>query len=103
MSVIDPQLTDTERQVLAMYRDPAKSGMGRAVRLSIQYALGGAVFLYLAIDTGNPWYSVVIYAIFVAWMIARLLGGKKLAGVMPAIIDKYEDRIQDLEKRGSSD
>jgi hypothetical protein len=55
MSVIDQLLTDTERQVLAMYREPAKSGMRRAVRLSIQYAIGGAIFLYLAINTGNPW------------------------------------------------
>jgi hypothetical protein len=34
-------------------------------------------------------------------MIVRLLGGQKLAIVMPAIIDKYEERIQILEGKGN--
>ncbi len=99
MSTIDSQLTDRERLVLARYRDPAMSGMGRAVRLSVQYAVGGAVFLYLAIVTNNPLWSAAIYLIFLAWLGIRLLGGWRLSGVMPSIIAKYERRIEELERR----
>jgi len=101
MSATDPVLTDQERQVLAMYRDPAKSGWSRAVRLSVQYAVGGAVFLYLAISTGNPWWSAVVYALFVVWMAIRLAVARRLSHAMPSIIAKLERRIEELEKQAN--
>lgn len=103
MNEANLQLTDSERAILAMYRDSSNSGMGRAVRLSIQYGIGGAIFLYLAISTGNPWWSAAVYGLFVAWMGVRLLGARTLANVIPAIIKKYEKRIEELEQQlGSS-
>ncbi len=98
MSTIESQFTEVERRVLAMYRDPAKHGIGRAARLSAQYALGGALFLCVAIMTGNPWWSVAIYAMFLAWMGIRLLGARRLSRAMPSIIAKYESRIEELER-----
>jgi hypothetical protein len=99
MSVIDSKLTDHEREVISMYRDSPRSGIGRAIRLSIQYAIGAGVFLVAAIVTGNPWWSVVVYVVFVAWIVVRLLGARRLAGVMPSVIEKYESRIAELEQQ----
>ena len=99
MSGIDSQLTDHEHQVLAIYRDPARSGIGRGIRLSIQYAIGAGIFLVAAIVTGNPWWSVVVYGVFVAWMAVRVLGARRLAGVMASIIEKYESRITELQQQ----
>ena len=97
MSSIDSELTDQERQVLAMYRDPAQSGIGRAIRLSIQYAIGAGIFLVAAIVSGNPWWSAAVYAVFLTWMVVRLVGARRVAAMMPRIIDKYESRITEIE------
>ena len=97
MSSIDSRLTDHERAVLAMYRDPAKSNIGRATRLSVQYGIGAGFLVCAGIVTDNPWWAVAVYGVFVAWMTVRLLGMRRIAGVMPTIIEKYEDRIIELE------
>ena len=99
MSAIDSMLSDGERTVLNAYSNPQQSSSRRAIRLSIQYALGAAVFVVLAIYD-NPLWSLAVYGIFLAWMIVRLIliGATKIAGVMPGIVEKYENRIQELEK-----
>lgn len=94
--------TDKEEAVLSAYRNPRNSGIGRAVRLSAQYALGAGIFLWLAIVDGNPWYSVAVYAIFVFYMSLRVWAGSRIAGIMPGIISKYESRIRDLESKLSA-
>ena len=48
MSTIDTLLSDKERLVLKAYSNPRRD-FNRASRLSIQYALGMALFVYLAI------------------------------------------------------
>jgi hypothetical protein len=90
-------LNPDEQKVLAIYQDPKRSGMERAIRLSIQYAIGAGIFVYLAIHFNNPWYSLVVYVVFLLYMVIRLVRGKKLAGIMPGIIAKYERRIEELE------
>ncbi|MBI4613055.1 MAG: hypothetical protein HY720_05540 [Planctomycetes bacterium] len=97
MSSIDSLLTPNELRVLGIYRDRARCGMGRAVRLSLQYATGTGIFLALAIVTGNPLWSIVVYGTFLAWMPVRLLVGRRLAGILPSVIEKYEARIAELE------
>jgi hypothetical protein len=96
MSTIDGLLSDKEHLVLRAFRDP-RQGLNRAIRLSIQYAIGMAVFVYLAIHDDPRW-SLAIYGIFLAWMAARLIASRAIAGVMPGIIEKYEGRIQELER-----
>ena len=95
MSTIDAILSDKERLVLQAYRDPHRD-LNRTVRLSVQYALGMAVFVYLAIHDDALW-SLAAYSIFVAWLVVRLIRSRAVAGVMPGIIEKYERRIQELE------
>ncbi len=96
-SRIDTLLTGDERRVLMLYADPAQSGLGRAIRLSFQYAVGTGIFVVLALAYGNAIYVLPVYGIFVAFMIVRLMAAKKLAGIMPSVISKYESRIAELE------
>lgn len=95
MSTIDTLLSDKERLVLKAYSNPRRD-FNRASRLSIQYALGMALFVYLAIYDDALW-SLAVYGIFLAWLIVRYIRSRAVAGVMPAIIEKYERRIQELE------
>jgi hypothetical protein len=96
MGTIESMLSDKERLVLEAYRNPGRD-LNRAIRLSIQYALGTALFVYLAIYDDALW-SLAVYGIFLSWMTVRIIRGRSIAGVMPAIIEKYEGRIQELER-----
>jgi len=95
-SQIDDQLTPKERAVLAMYCSREATGVGRAVRLSVQYALGAAVFVYASIAYDEPLFVLAVYGILIVFMTLRLVRAQKIAGVMPAIIEKYENRIDSL-------
>jgi hypothetical protein len=90
-------LTPEERRVLALYMNPRSSDLRRALRLSVQYAIGAGFFIALAIFYDEPRYSVGAYAAFLMFLVLRLLGARKLAGVMPRVIRKYEERITELE------
>lgn len=90
-------LTPDEQRVLRMYRNPAASGMGRATRLSIQYAIGAGVFVYLCIATKNVYWSLAVYGIFLLQLLVRLRGTRMITGVMPGIIAKYDQKIAELE------
>ncbi len=90
-----------ERRILEIYRDPKLSGLGRAARLSGQYLLGAGIFTYLAVAY-NPWNAIVVYLVFVAFVVPRLLAARRLVGLMPKILAKYEARIAELEAQAES-
>jgi hypothetical protein len=91
-------LSPSERAVLRSYIEPGASGFDRAVRLSLQYAVGAGMFTAAAILEHNAWWSLATYATFLAFLAIRLRGARHIANVMPGIIAKYEDRIRELEK-----
>jgi hypothetical protein len=91
------QLTAKEQQVLQIYRDSSMSGIGRAVRQSLGYAASAGVFLCLAISYDEPLYAIGIYAIFVLQLGVRILVARRIAGVMPKILCRYEDHISGLQ------
>jgi hypothetical protein len=97
-SEIDDKLSQRERIILQMYRNPKSSDLRRQIRLSIQYAVGTGIFLVMGIRLENPLYSIIIYGALLLWMVLRLVGARKLVGVMPGIIDKYESEIHELKK-----
>jgi hypothetical protein len=97
-SKIDDELTPAERAVLAIYRAREAYGVGRAMGLSVQYALGAAIFVYASIAYDEPLFVLAVYGILIALMTLRLIGAYKISGIMPGIIQKYEDRI-DLLRR----
>lgn len=96
-SRIDSLLTPDERRILAVYSDPTRFGIARAVRLSIQYAIGAGIFVWMCLSTHEPLWVLAVYGTFLAFMGVRLLGAKRIVGIMPAIITKYEARIAELE------
>jgi len=92
-------LTPEEQRVLAMYRNPRISGFGTAVRLSIQYAVAAGIFIALAVYYNEPGYAVGAYMGFVAFLVARLVRARKIAGILPRVIQKYDERIAELEQQ----
>jgi len=101
----DEMFTSEERKVLEAYRIPKSYGLSRATRLSCQYLLGAGIFTYLAIAY-RSWYAIVVFLEFAAFVSIRLIGARRVAGVMPRILAKYEARIAELEgevesRRGS--
>ncbi len=97
MSRIDELLTPIEKQVLLAYRSPEHSGMRRATRLSVQYAVAAGVFVLLCISEQQPLWCLAVYAIFLIQLVVRLLNARRMASVMPGVIEKYESRIAQLE------
>jgi len=100
-SRIDSLLTPEERRIWTMYADPRNSGIGRAVRLSIQYAVGAGIFVWMCLDEQEPLWVLAVYGIFLAFMAVRLINSKRIAGIMPVVIGKYEARIAELENSSS--
>jgi hypothetical protein len=96
-SRIDSLLSPEERRIWTIYADPRYSGLDRAIRLSIQYAIGSGIFVWICLNEQEPLWVLAVYAIFLVFMTIRLIGAKRITGVMPAIIAKYEARIAELE------
>ncbi|WP_435017915.1 hypothetical protein TA3x_005538 [Tundrisphaera sp. TA3] len=88
--------TPEERLVLDAYRHPGSSDTRRAVRLSLQYLIGAGIFAYAAIAV-SPWFAVLIWLEFAAFAAIRLRGARRVAGIMPGILAKYERRLAELE------
>ena len=97
-SVIDEKLTEKERLVLAAYRAESASGLRRAARLSVQYALGAGIFVVLALTEREPLWVLPVYAVLILVLVMRILGGRALAGAMPGVIEKYEQEISALRQ-----
>jgi len=93
------ELTDAERRALELYRQPSGKDMRRMLRLSVQYALGAGIFTALALVTRQPAYVAVVYAIFLAYLGVRINGARKLAGLMPGIVAKYDQELAELRRK----
>src|SRR5262245_1190353 len=97
MSVIDHLLSDRERQALSGYRTPRVS-IRRATRISIQYTIGAGIFTFLAISQHQPLWALVVFSVLVLMLALRLAGARRMALVMPAVIEKYEQEIRELRE-----
>jgi len=99
-AMTDDLLTPEERSILASYRDPAGE-LRRAVRLSVQYLVGAGLFVVAAIVCDEPLLSLPAYLTFLAFVLLRLRGARRLAHLMPSVLAKYEARLQELESRSA--
>lgn len=97
-SAIDGLLSERERQVLSAYRAPGE-GIRKAARLSIQYGIGAGIFTVLAISQRQPLWALAVFAVLVLVLTLRFVGARSLAGVMPAVIEKYEREILALREK----
>jgi hypothetical protein len=92
----EAMFTPDELKTLGIYRNTKLWGLGRAVRLSVQYLISAGIFTCAAIAY-QPWYTLIAYFIFVVFVVIRVIGARRLEGVMPTILTKYDPRISELE------
>jgi hypothetical protein len=95
-------LSPDEKRVLCLYSDPRSSGLGRTIRLSLQYAIGSGIFVYLCLSENEPLWVLAVYGVFLVFMLVRIRNATKIVGIMPGIIAKYETRIAELESSTGS-
>jgi hypothetical protein len=96
LSAIDSALTDRERRVLAAYRSPAAATLRRPARLAAGYALGAGILTWLAVAGREPRYALAVYGVLLAALALRLVAARRVAGVVPGVIEKYEGEIARL-------
>jgi hypothetical protein len=76
-----------------------KGGLGVLLRSSIYCTVLAGVFLYLALARNDPRYSIGIFGMFVLYLAIRVYSARRIAGIMPRILQRYELRISELEAR----
>ena len=75
-------------------------------RSSVYCALLAGFFLYLALEQNEPRYAIGIFGMFVVYLAIRFYSARRIAGIMPRILERYEQRIAELEgrsRKGESD
>jgi hypothetical protein len=92
-------LKPKEESLVRQFNEPKASGVGVLLRSSIYCTVLAAFFLYLAIARHEPLYSIGIFGMFVLYLAIRIFSARRISGIMPRIIQRYEFRIAELEAR----
>jgi hypothetical protein len=92
-------LNPQEQSVVRRFSQPQKSPVAILFRSSIYCTVIAGFFLYLALVRNEPLYAIGIFGMFVLYLAIRLYTARRIAGVMPRILERYEFRIAELEAR----
>ena len=92
-------LNPQEQSVVRRFNQPQKSPVAVLFRSSIYCTVIAGFFLYLALARSEPLYAIGIFGMFVLYLAIRLYSARRIAGVMPRILERYEFRIAELEAR----
>jgi hypothetical protein len=92
-------LTPRERSIVRRFDESKRSGVSQLLRSSIYCTALAALFLYLALSRNEPLYSIGIFGMFVLYLGIRVYSARRIAGIMPRILQQYEIRISELETR----
>jgi hypothetical protein len=76
-----------------------QSAVSILLRSSIYCTALAALFLYLALERNEPRYAIGIFGMFVLYLAIRVYSARRVAGIMPRILQRYEFRIAELEAR----
>lgn len=95
----DANLRPEERSLVRPYRSRERTGVTWLLRSSLHCTVVAALFLYLALARQEPRYAIGIFAMFVLYLGIRVYSARRLAGIMPRILQRYEERIAELEER----
>ena len=90
-------LSPQEQSVLRRFNESRKGGLGRLFRSSIYCIVLAGLFLFLALARNEPRYSIGIFGMFVFYLAIRIYTARRVAGIMPRILERYEFRISELE------
>ncbi len=92
-------LSPQEQSVVRRFDESKRNGVSALLRSSIYCTALAALFLYLALSRNEPLYSVGIFGMFVLYLAIRVYSARRIAGIMPRILQQYEIRISELETR----
>ena len=92
-------LAPRERSLIGSYRSGERAGVGALLRTSIYCTAIAGLFLYLALTRDEPRYAIGIFVMFLFYLAIRVYSAKRVAGIMPRIVQRYENRIAELEQR----
>ena len=92
-------LTPQEQSVVRPYRNPERTGVAWLLRSSIQCTVVAGIFLCLTLAYNEPRYAIGIFAMFVLYLAIRVYSARRIAGIMPRIVQRYEERIAELERQ----
>jgi uncharacterized membrane protein YfcA len=90
-------LTPREQSIVRPFRYPERNGVAWLLRSAVQCTAVAGIFLSLALARNEPRYAIGIFAMFVLYLAIRVYSARRIAGVMPRILQRYEKRIAELE------
>ncbi len=98
ISEIENQLSAKEKEILVLYKRPENSGVKKQTTISILYIVATGIFTAIGFVYNNLFYSLIVFLTFALFLMLRIRAAKKIEGVMPGIIEKYENAIKELKK-----
>ena len=93
------ELSPQEQSVLRRFNESRKSPLSVLLRSSIYSIALAGLFLYLAIARNEPLYAIGVFGMFVFYLAIRIFSARRVAGIMPRILERYQSRIDELETR----
>lgn len=92
-------LNPQEQSVVQKFGPTKKSPLAVLLRSSLYCTALAGLFLYLALARNEPRYAIGIFGMFVLYLAIRIYTARRVAGIMPRILQRYEFRIAELEAR----
>ncbi len=92
-------LNPQEQSIVQRLNQPRTSALSMLLRSSIYCTVLAAFFLYLALARNEPRYAIGIFGMFVLYLAIRIYSARRVAGIMPRVLQRYEFRIAELEAR----
>ena len=93
------ELRPQEESVVRKFNEPKRNSVSLLLRSSIYCTALAGLFLYLALSRDEPRYAIGIFGMFVLYLSIRIYSARRIAGIMPRILQQYEFRIAELEAR----
>lgn len=93
-------LSPQEQSLVRRFSESRKSRPVAALfRTSIYCTILAGFFLYLALARNEPRYAIGVFGMFVLYLAIRIYSARRIAGIMPRILESYQFRIGELEAR----
>jgi hypothetical protein len=70
-----PEVSAISAALISRYREGAGADLNRQRRLGVQYAIGSGMIAVAAVVLNLAWLSLLVWAVFVAWLALRQRAG----------------------------
>jgi hypothetical protein len=92
-------LAPQEQSVVRKLGGTKTNAVSILLRSSIYCTALAGLFLYLALARNEPRYAIGIFGMFVLYLAIRIYSARRVSGIMPRVLQRYEFRIAELEAR----